>query len=70
MPNHKGQPLWPVADGCESAGVALTQGSLLLEAGAHALAIAPSDHRPSRRPRSLAQFSLEFTFLEVRRGIY
>lgn len=47
MPNHKGQTLWPVADGCESAGVALTQGSLLLQAEAHTLAIVQSDHRPS-----------------------
>ena len=60
MPNHQGQTLWPVADGCESVGVALTQESLLLQE-AHTLAIVQSDHdhRPSRQPHSLAQFSLE-----------
>lgn len=57
MPNHKGQTLWPVADGCESAGVALTQWSLLLQAEAHTLAIVQSDHRPSRQPHSSAQLS-------------
>lgn len=68
MPNHQGQTLWPVADGCESVGVALTQESLLLQE-AHTLAIVQSDHRPSRQPHSLAQF-WKFTFLEVSRGIY
>lgn len=57
MPNHKGQTLWPVADGCESAGVALTQWSLLLQAEAHTLAIVQSDHRPSRQLHLSAQLS-------------
>lgn len=57
MPNHQGQTLWPVADGCESPGVAVTQGSLRLQAEAHTVAIVRSDHRPSRQPHLSAQFS-------------
>ena len=57
MPHHEGQPLQPVADGCESPGVALTQGSLLLQAEAHTLAIVQSGHRPSNSRIARKAFS-------------
>ena len=68
MPHHEGQTMWPVADGCESPRIAVTQGSLRLQAEAHTLAIVQSDHRSSRQPHSSAQFSVGIHFPRSEQG--